>query len=1428
MQLRMTVTGWPGPGAATEVEVEAGRGATVADLRLALTDLLGAAPATRLAIGGRPVDDSALVGHPPLLDGVSLSLTDRACSAPSVPRSAVVLAVVGGADAGRSFELPPGRHTLGRSPAADLTIADPGLSRLHAALDVGPDGIRVTDPGSTNGTHRDGTPVGVEGVDVRGGDVLILGESRLRLRPAASSPAATVATGDGTRAVNRRPRVLQEEPAVAIALPAPPERPQPARVPWLAMLLPLPVSAALAFFLGPMMLAFALVSPLMMVGNAVGDRLGGRRAYAARLREHQARLASAQALVDAAVAEEVRHRRRALPDPAEVQAIVAGPSSRVWERRRGDRDFLSLNAGFCTTSAATRVIHPPGQDGPERPTITDVPCALPLDRVGVLGISGPRDRALGAARSLVGQVAALHSPHDVELWLCTDGSEHPADWGWLTRLPHARQGAGHARHRRIAAGPAGRERTQLVEHLQELVDTRRQQTGAWTGPRVVLVVDGAQALRSLPGLARAMAAGPPVGVLFVAISSTAEGLPAECGSSLELSERGGWLRLPGSSHTDLAVDQVAPWWADRLSRALAPLRDAAPPEVDGEIPSATTLLELLPVDATDAAAIARRWSTTPARTRVVVGRGPREPHHLDLAVDGPHVLVGGTTGSGKSEFLQTLVTSLALANHPDQLSFVLIDYKGGAAFRECARFPHTVGLVTDLDGHLADRALVSLRAELKRRERLLAQAGVTDHQSYAASDSGVEAPLPRLVIVIDEFRALAEEIPPFVDGLVRVAGLGRSLGVHLVLATQRPAGVVTGDIKSNVNLRVALRVRDRSDSEDVIDAPDAASLGEDTPGRAFARSGGTELAGFQVASVSARTTDSDEAPVRVREVDWAGAPLSTPGDRQSRHRGPTDLQRIADAMSGAAELIGNTPGEPAWLEPLPSLVRADSLTHPDRWLVPLGLADRPAEQSQDPVYWDLRQPGHWGFVGAGATGRSTALRGIAAHVAGRFAPTEVHLYAIAAGSLDALAQLPHAGAVVATTDVARVERLVSRLGAEVHSRRAEIAAQDHASLAEWLVREPGTAPPPMVLLVDDWDQLTGALDAVDHGALTERLHALLRDGGPAGLRAAVAGGRGLVGWRTSSLLQHRAALRPADRADAPLLGLPVGAFPEHQPPGRALLTDGTELQLAVHGDGGTAAFTARVAAAAAQVAEHTGMPGARLPLRVEPLPVVVRRDELAPGRPGKLVFAVGGDELGAVGLDPRRDGRQILVAGTPRSGKSTALATLAEALVSAGWPTAVVTDRPGPWDALHGAVTAWCDPDHPSELIAARRRQPGLAVLVDDADRVLDTPVEAVLLELAQLVDRDDGLLVCAASSQAVAAQFRGVAAEVARRRTGLLLGPRGAGDGDVFGLRVRPDHGAPAGRGLWVTAGAVTVVQVAAPDRRGGGLTDQLAHAAR
>ena len=298
-----------------------------------------------------------------------------------------------------------------------------------------------------------------------------------------------------------------------------------------------------------------------------------------------------------------------------------------------------------------------------------------------------------------------------------------------------------------------------------------------------------------------------------------------------------------------------------------------------------------------------------------IGTGEAGTLTLDLVKDGPHGLVGGTTGSGKSEFLRSLVAGLAARNDPTRLNFILVDFKGGAAFKACERLPHTIGTISNLDEQLADRALRALEAEMERRQRIFAAAGegIDNLDAYLATNPA--EPMPRLLLVIDEFAMLAKDFPDVLKALVSVGAVGRTLGVHMILATQRPAGVVSDDILANTNLRVALRVQSRDDSTNVIGVPAASAIGRAQMGRAFVKLGQDEITPVQTALVTGQAQLGGGPAVDVREIRQFGVPAPAPSPRAAAADG-NDLDLLIDAIVAANADAGYAPPRQVWPEAL--------------------------------------------------------------------------------------------------------------------------------------------------------------------------------------------------------------------------------------------------------------------------------------------------------------------------------------------------------------------------------------------------------------------------------------------------------------------------------------------------------------------------------
>jgi S-DNA-T family DNA segregation ATPase FtsK/SpoIIIE len=1437
-----------GDAEAVDAEVSAAAGAALSEVGPALLRAVGRRDGT-FYCGARHLDPDAVLGIPPLVEGAVLTV-DR--TGEQVPVGLLEVHVLSGPDAGAVHPLRPGEHGIGRAVQARVRVEDPDVSRLHAVLRVGLDGgsgTTVHDLGSTNGTTVDGEQVVGCGRALHPGQVLRVGDTRMTLAVPETVPVSCRPDGEGHLELNRPPRHRPAATPVRVILPVEPPERERSRFPLIAMALPLVAGIGLvAFTRSPTYLLFVLLSPLMMLGTWLADRSTGGRNRRRQEAEHAAALETCEATVRRAVTEEAAARHRAHPAPSSLLLCADGPRPRLWERRPHDPDALEVRLGLGTVPASTEVRTPGSGSRPESTVhrdLVDVPVTVSFIASGVIGLAGPRSRVLGLARWVTAQVAGWHSPRHVSLVVL---SARPGrDWQWARWLPHLLP-APEVRAARRAGNDAAQVRAR-VDELVALLDARRAEAArrigtAWEGPLTVVVLDGAGDLRRLPGVARLLADGPSVGLLTLCCDRDVVSLPAECGATAEVTgDVGTRLRVvttDAGTYADVVADGVDDRWAHRFARALAPLRDATPDDSEHGLPASARLLDLIGFDALDAASLETAWRVTPRGTQVPLGVGSDgEPFVVDIARDGPHALVAGTTGSGKSELLQTLVAGLAVANRPDEMCFVLVDYKGGAAFKDCARLPHTVGTVTDLDGHLTERALRSLGAELRRRERVLRSAGCKDLDHLHAAAPPGSPGLPRLVLVVDEFATLVDELPDFVGGLVGIAQRGRSLGVHLVLATQRPSGVVSADIRANTGLRLALRVTDAAESADVVDARDAAEIGHATPGRAVVRTGSGPVRNLQTARVGGHAAET-APPVSVREVPWEAVGDPRPAPPEELAAGPTDLSRLVDTAVAAARALDCEPPMSPWLPPLPSLVTtADLDDHPDLHDrtgqdladvgsgVTIGLLDLPTEQRRAAVTFRLDGGDHLLVAGGARSGRSTVLRTLAARLADQHKVADLHLYAVegGGGALGPLAALPHCGAVVGRDETERADRLLTRLTEHLESRQRQLAAERLGSLEEQhRSAPPGGRLPWIVLMADGWEGLQSAWEQVDHGRPLDALLRLVREGAAVGIRVVLTGDRAALTSRVGSTIRDRLVLRLADPADYALAGIPARVIPTAMPPGRALVGhDADEAQLALlpgdpDGPGQVAAVEEVARRARRGTDDRLGTAGSAGPIRVDPLPRVVEAAELeadakavATG-PGWALVGLGGDEPEPVGVDLDTDGPAFVVAGPPGSGRTTALMTITRWMLHQGRQVVLVSHRRSPLRALAGepGVLATLGPPDAATLSGLVEHHPDLVVVADDAETLHDTPIERPMLTLLRPDADGASAVVVAGSAADMGSCFRGLTVEARRGRTGLLLGRLSPVDGDLLGVRLPASRGGPAGRGVLVVRGRVTPVQVA------------------
>ncbi|MFF0174363.1 FtsK/SpoIIIE domain-containing protein [Micromonospora profundi] len=1412
MRLQLTVAD---PSTAViDYQIEAAPDTTVGELSEALAarrpEPAGTPPT--IFVAGAPLDPRLTLGEAPLRQGTVLGLDRPVPEASAQQPGLIEVRVVSGTNAGAVHQLDLGEHTIGTASTNRVRLTDLSLAAVVASVRVTPDGTcRVRPVGPS--LLLDRVELDDEQVWPPGGQ-LAVGSSLLELRKPVRAEAALQISEDRTGLdYNRPPRLLPEARTTQFTLPTPPSPPERRPLVLITVLAPLVVSGAAYLITGnPLTLLFAILSPVALIAGQVGARRQGKVSYRTRLADYEAKRERISTDAQEALTAERLARRDNFPDPAAVRLIAVGPERRLWERRRTDPDFLELRAGSADLPSEV-VLRDPSQDEHRREvrwSALDVPATVPLRKHGVVGIAGDA-AARVTARWMVAQAATLHSPEDLQIYLLA-GAGDEEGWSWVGWLPHVapRDGQGTL----ATVGTDTQTTARRVAELVAVISARAAERSDAAFRDILVVLDGARRLRSLPGVTQILREGPAVGVYAICVDAEEKLLPEECQAVVAEQTDGSLLvtRTLAAPIPGVHPDLLSTEWLRTVARALAPLRDTGGADDGAVLPDASRLLDVLGMEPPEPDAVAARWTTGGRTTEAVLGVSLDGPFALDLKRDGPHALVAGTTGSGKSELLQTLVASLAVANRPDAMTFVLVDYKGGSAFKDCVRLPHTVGMVTDLDTHLVSRALTSLTAELRRREHILAEAGAKDIDDYVdlLRREPTRTPMPRLLIVIDEFASMVRDLPDFVTGLVNIAQRGRSLGIHLVLATQRPGGVVSPEIRANTNLRIALRVTDTSESQDVLNAPDAASILKSTPGRAFVRLAQSSLVPFQAGRVGGFRPG---ARVDVRQPPWLapvswtdlGRPVPTrPGVKAEPSAELTDLAVLVEAVRSASEQLAIPPQHSPWLQALPDTLTVDALPPPrgsGYHLAPVsyGLVDLPAQQEQAPLELDLGTLGHLHIIGSSRSGRSQALRTIAGTVARTHSTADVHLYGVDCGNgaLLALTELPHCGAVVQRTEAERLGRLFTRLVAELGRRQQLLASTGSAGLVEYRAGVAGAdRPPHILLLLDRFEVFDKTFADYDNGNVMAALLTLLREGAGAGIHVVLAGDRSMFTTRISSTTDDKLVLRLSERSDYSMVGINYRQLPDEIGTGRAIrAVDSAEAQIALLTKDSSGQGQARAIAAIAEAARlrDAEVGAAARPFRIDVLPdelTLAQTSGLArPSGPLWTMLGVGGDELSAIGPDLGTNSTFIL-AGPPRSGRSTTLLTMVAGLLTKGTPVVIAAPRRSPLRdlaGLPGVLDLVTSENFTSAGLAAAldgRAGPAVVVL-DDAEQLLKCDAGSDLGDIAR-VGTEKGLgLIMGGSIDGLSSGFGGWHVDARRNRQGALLSPQGLGDGELIGAKL-------------------------------------------
>lgn len=1035
---------------------------------------------------------------------------------------------------------------------------------------------------------------------------------------------------------NRPPRIRRSWRIEHIELPEPPLQPQRQdQNIWISVALPVVgvvlLGAAMAFvsagsnvwvFLVPML----VMSVMGVVTTLLSDRDRNHRAssdFEERRKFFEERLAAQQEILKLLYEEEQEVRRELNPAPEMLIRIASArgtdlkPESRLWERRSTDDDFMDLRVGLGSQPFSTSVrVPPPPRDGSidrrlyelaeQYRTLDKVPITIPLAKAGSLGITGSRNLTLPLLHALIWQAVVLHSPNDLRL-AAVFPAEGEEQWDWLRWLAHTIPLSNDStRNLRMCASDeaaVNQLMSELLDQFSRRRDLAEKQRTSGIAPlftHILLIVDGSQRVRNQPVIGEIMRYGAALGMSVVFLDTRWQELPDQCAYMVDVQERQALWAVAGGQwpKEGFVIDRAETTMSDPLARRLAGIRLV---ETGGnqDLPRSVRLFDLLEVKDAQDLMPPRFWNeplTTAWRPDVPIGASAGGKQlFLDLYENrhGPHGIIAGATGAGKSVLLQCIIASLVVKHPPTRMQLLLIDFKGGASLAMFEPLPHTVGFVTDLEGRLAERAMTAIKSEIRYRKLLLKQTArqygskvenITDYRELEQQHT--LPPLSNLLIVIDEFDEMAKTYQDFVTELVRVVKQGRSLGVHLLLATQQPSKAVTDEIRTQLKFFIALRLGSSEDSREMLLKPDAAFLPTNIPGRAYFRVG-SEFELFQVAQItgeyrnSIATGRANTKTPRIKIYGSQANAVSQPSvnvEQQIKaERKLTDLDVLVQALREKGEQFIEEESRrsqwvkrPIWQAPLPRRMTLAELgltleqsqgmwmQRPvdQAWLrVTIGRLDIPQESRQEPLRLSLAA-GHMVIVGAPGSGKTMLLRTLVLSLALTHSPQDAWCYLVDAGGqgLSPLIALPHVGALIQMRERERIRRLLLMLETTIRERQDRFREAGVGDLAAYHLERQQRLPALVVvidkiaLLREEFDDGYGNSDIID------QIVRLVRIGRSYGIHFVITADRAAdISYKLLSLLETRIALRLPELHDYnDLLGGRVSGQIPPTMPGRGL------------------------------------------------------------------------------------------------------------------------------------------------------------------------------------------------------------------------------------------------------------------------------------
>lgn len=884
------------------------------------------------------------------------------------------------------------------------------------------------------------------------------------------------------------------------------------------------------------------------------------------------------------------------PSPTELVAIAKSQTNRLWERSLEDVDFLEIRLGNGERPFELDISLPKVGFEVETDSLRDesrkllekyrqlnqVPVTFRLKENPITGVIGDFWQA---AEIMIANLATFYDPNELKLVFLYNKSQERRLRPFLD-LPHTWSSDGTQRLTATELTEAHR----LFNRLEDVIQTRenKKESTGLQKPYLVIFVFEQTLIEALTFKDRLLNKEAKLGISTIFFESSFALIPKEASAIIEAVHGKSSFYIKNQNNnrlTTFRMDQLNGQEISALVKALSAIETGAEQD-DNSLPELVSFMDLYQVGRVKDLAIENHWHTNASTKSLAAPIGVMSngnPFSLDIheKYHGSHGLVAGTTGSGKSEFLQAYILSMMLNYSPNDVAFILVDFKGGDMARPFLETPHLAATISNLSGNTLSRALLSLEAEVRKRQRIFNETAIVlginklDINSYQRyfKEGRIQRPLPHLVIIIDEFAQLKTKHPEFMDKLIDIAQVGRSLGIHLILATQKPSGVVDPQMWSNSRFKVCLKVLDKQDSTDMLGKPVAAFLKE--PGRAYVQVGYDEIfelvqSAYSGLEYEERDNYLDEDTITVSLVNALGEPLRLAKDKSfiSKSFEKTQLEVIVEEVIRLGDKLAIR-AEKLWKDPLPTQLTLedlldDSLDLPEtEGQITCGLLDLPEEQAQIPYRIDFIQSGHLAIYGAAGTGKSTLLQTIYFTLLKKFGPKSFESIIVDCdgGSLISLSKLPNCIRYATDQSEEEVKEVLDFLQAIIEDRRrlfTEIGCANYASY-----RDSGYDQLPLITVLFD----NYAVFRDKFFRLEDRLIQLVSAAQSCGIFFIITGnGKNAIYYKITDQMSQKIVFHMNDENSyRDLLQVPVRIYPEVIK-GRALIVHAktaVEVQIAV-------------------------------------------------------------------------------------------------------------------------------------------------------------------------------------------------------------------------------------------------------------------------